>query len=797
MDAQDAPGGPGIEPRWTSSAKQGVGTALSPSSRVWFTISHGILDEIYYPRLDQACTRDLGLLVSDGHSMFSEEKRATRHSVEMLASGVPAFQLTNTDEEGRYRIEKTILSDPMRDTVLQHTRFIPLKGELGDYELYVLLAPHLGNQGGGNTAWVGDYKGVEMLMAERADYALALGCSAPWLGRSVGYVGTSDGWQDVSRHKTMRWHYARAVDGNVALTGRIDLEACAGEFTLALGFGLNWAEAGQRARASLQTGFDPIRKQYVNQWQNWHATLRPAPRGVDRELYRTSLAVLRTHEAKRFPGGLIASLSIPWGFSKGDEDLGGYHLVWPRDLAEAAGGLLAGGALTDARRVLDYLQVTQEADGHWPQNMWLDGRPYWGGVQMDETAFTILLIDLICREGELPPAELKRYWTSLRQAASYVLRNGPVTQQDRWEEDAGYSPFTLAVEIAALLAAADIAASLDKPGVASYLRETADAWNEGLDRWCYVKETHLAKELDIEGYYVRIAPPEVAEGASVRKGFVPIKNRPPGESQEPADYLISPDALALVRFGLRSARDPRILNTVKAIDALLKVDTPRGTAWYRYNDDGYGEHQDGAPFDGTGTGRLWPLLTGERAHYELSAGNRRAAFKLLHAMEAFANDGHLLPEQIWDKADIADRELSFGHPSGSAMPLVWAHAEYVKLVRSICEERVFDMPPQTVERYQKQETPASYALWRFNQKLRSIPQGKNLRIETLMPATVHWTEDEWQTVHDDPTEDTGLGIHHLDLDLHELPGGSVLTFTLFWEQSKEWEGLDYRVEIEA
>ncbi|MFP3581742.1 hypothetical protein SB659_19475, partial [Arthrobacter sp. SIMBA_036] len=90
-------------------------------------------------------------------------------------------------------------------------------------------------------------------------------------------------------------------------------------------------------------------------------------------------------------GAIIASLSIPWGSSKGDDDLGGYHLVWTRDLVETAGGLLAAGAHADALEVLDYLVATQEADGHWVQNSWLDGRPYWKGIQMDETAFPILL----------------------------------------------------------------------------------------------------------------------------------------------------------------------------------------------------------------------------------------------------------------------------------------------------------------------------------------------------------------------------------------------------------------------
>ena len=206
-----APGWPGIPARWTSSAKSGVGTALSPTSRVWFTLSHGILDEIYHPRLDLACTRDMGLIVTDGQEFFSEEKRHARSQVAYLASGVPAYRLTNTCMEGRYRIEKEIIADPQRDVVLQRTRFVPLQGTLADYHLYVLLAPHLGNRGAGNTAWVGDYKGIPMLFAEReGEAALALACSAPWLRRSAGFVGASDGWQDLRAYRQMIWSYTRA-----------------------------------------------------------------------------------------------------------------------------------------------------------------------------------------------------------------------------------------------------------------------------------------------------------------------------------------------------------------------------------------------------------------------------------------------------------------------------------------------------------------------------------------------------------------------------------------------------------
>ncbi len=267
------------------------------------------------------------------------------------------------------------------------------------------------------------------------------------------------------------------------------------------------------------------------------------------------------------------------------------------------------------------------------------------------------------------------------------------TQQDHWEEDPDYSPFTLAVEIVALLVAADLAEVNNEPGLAIFLRETADTWNSGIERWIYTGGGEIAKKVGVDGYYVRIAPPETADASSPSDGFVPIKNRPVGQSSLPASQIVSPDALALVRFGLRAPDDPRMLDTIRVTDALLRVETPFGPAWNRYNDDGYGEHEDGSPFDGTDVGRLWPLLTGERAHYELAAGNKQEADRLMQVMAAFANEGGMISEQIWDSRDIPERELFFGRPSGSAMPLVWAHAEYIKLLRSLRDGSVFDTPP--------------------------------------------------------------------------------------------------------
>jgi len=541
------PGRPGIEPRWTSSVKSGVGTAINARSRVWFTMSHGILNEVYYPRVDQANTRDCGLLVTNGSDFFSEEKRDTTSCVEMIAPGVPGYHLVNTCRSGRYRIDKTILTDPERHVVLQRVRFEALRGRLCDYHIYALLAPHIANQGAGNSGWSGDYKGVPMLFAQRDGSALALASSTNFLATSCGYVGVSDGWQQLNAHKRLTDCYSEARDGNIALTAELDLERCDGQFVLVLAFGPSPSEAGQDARASLLRHFDVVRDEYVDGWTRFHKKSRRAGAaddgsaagagdGAAENEYQLSVAILRVHEDKVHPGGMIASLSIPWGNTKGDHDLGGYHVAWPRDLVESAGALLAAGHIESARHALHYLMVTQEKDGHWPQNMWLDGRPYWSGNQLDETGLPILLADQLRRRrvlGKLRP------WPMVRLAASYLARNGPVTPEDRWEEDGGYSTFTLAVEIAALLAAADFADAEDEPLVATYLRETADVWNDSVERWTYVTNTAMAHTGHVAGYYVRIAPRDVDDGDESEPHVISLRNQPPGTAAMSYKELVS------------------------------------------------------------------------------------------------------------------------------------------------------------------------------------------------------------------------------------------------------------------
>lgn len=789
-----APGAPGIPGKWTSSSKSGIGKSLSSYSQVSFTTSHGILNEVYYPREDNACIRDMELLVTKDEDFFSEEKRHSRHETQMIEPGVPAFKIKNTGYETLYTTEKEIITDPHHNTVLQKVKFSPLMGKLEDFQLYVLLAPHISNQSAENIGWLDQYKGIQMLFAERDGITLALACSLPWKKRSVGFVGVSDGFTDISMHKSMQWEYDRAESGNIALTGEIDLTTGQGEFVLALAFGRDKNEAAQHAHASLLKGFEACKKLYIKQWSDWHKAIEE---GKNKEynsgiLFRNSVAVMRMHESFHFAGAVIASLSIPWGNTKGDGDIGGYHVVWPRDLVECSSGFLAFNAQEDALRVMNYLMATQEADGHWPQNMWLEGKPYWDGLQLDQIAFPILLIGRYNSDNGLTDHEKKVAWRTVRRAAGFLLRYGPLSPQERWEEESGISVSTVATCIAALLVAAEMAEENGDHRLAKYCKEEADYWNSKIEDWLYVRNTPLAKECGVEGYYIRINPTGcLAEDLDGQ--IIGLKNRPDNEKNLPVNELVSVDALALVRFGLRSAKDPKILNTIKVIDAKLKVETPHGPCWHRYNNDGYGEHEDGSAFDGTGVGRAWPLLTGERAHYEVAAGNIKGAQSLMQTMEKFSTH-ELFPEQIWDSNDIVEKNLFLGSHSGSAIPLVWAHAEYVKLCASVSQKKVFDMPDHTIDRYIKNNNVSKFDIWRFTLPCPYITKGNTLRIITEVPATVSWSCDNWKNVQKKDSIDGGFGSHYIDILLDASDSESVV-FTFYWTDAQNWENKNYEIKI--
>ncbi|MGN6531249.1 MAG: glycoside hydrolase family 15 protein, partial [Ginsengibacter sp.] len=443
-------------------------------------------------------------------------------------------------------------------------------------------------------------------------------------------------------------------------------------------------------------------------------------------------------------------------------------------------------------RVLNYLMSTQKSDGSWTQNMWLEGTPYWNGIQMDQIALAILLVESSYNRNCLNEERNQRYWPIVRKAIIYLIKNGPSTEQDRWEEESGLTPFTLAAEIAALLAGAALAEANDEEDVAQYCRETADYWNANIERWLYVTDTTLSKEIGVEGYYMRINPSALPAN-EVKEQYLNLKNHEGEDGKILLTDLICVDAVALVRFGLRAANDPHILNTIKVIDAKLKVETPSGPCWHRYTKDGYGEDENGNFSPTHGIGRAWPLLTGERGHYEIAVGQIDQAKKLLRAMESFSNNS-LLPEQIWDTTDIPEKGLFFGKHSGSAMPLTWAHAEYIKLCSSIKKKKICDLPMFTQERYIKNKVTSSIVVWRFNHQEKIISSKKLLRIEVLAEAVVRWTDNNWTTWNEVNTRNTGLGIYVADISSNNSKR-SNLRFTFFWKQANHWENKDFEIKV--
>ena len=371
----------------------------------------------------------------------------------------------------------------------------------------------------------------------------------------------------------------------------------------------------------------------------------------------------------------------------------------------------------------------------------------------------------------------------IRRAAAYLAQNGPISPQDRWEENPGISPFTLGVEIAALVAAADHLPAEDRP----YALSLADYWNERLEDWTYFESGAFIEEFGVEGYYVRVAP-AMSEGGLC--GRVDVRNR--GGERVPAVTLIGMEYLYLPRLGLRDPRDPRIQNTLKISESILKVETPH-VAYHRYNRDGYGEHEDGRPYDGTGVGRAWPLLTGERGYLDVLLGIDPLPY--LEMMTRMTGPGGLIPEQVWDGPPLPERGLKPGMPSGSAMPLVWAHAEFLNLVAA----RHSGRPPKLLacveRRYQTQQPLATAWHWRRAEPFDRLPSGRALLIEGPAPFRLHHGFDGWREVFDTLSESQGLGMHGIRLDAGVLSGHSAIDFTLYFPESDSWEGTDHHMTL--
>jgi glucoamylase len=784
-------GRPGLEPRWTQGNKQGVGTAYSAGSRIWFTIFQGVITETYFPTVDRPQLRDLQYLVTDGKTFFHEEKRHLETKVERGSDHALHFSVINSDPAGRYSIIKEVITHPHHACLLQKTHITGSDDFLDTLRLYVLCAPHLEAGGWNNNGHVMEIGGRRVLVAEKQGTWLVLAATVPFSRMSCGYVAASDGWTDLADNFQMDWEFDEAPDGNIALTGELDLQGRR-EFTSGLAFGHSLSSAATALFESLAIPFKEHRQRFIEQWERPGSHRLPLDKFSqdNGNLYHGSYSLLLAHEDKTYPGALIASLSIPWGESRGDHDEGGYHYVWTRDMVNTATGLLAAGNRVTPLRALIYLATIQHPDGRFPQNFWIDGTAYWGGIQLDEVAFPILLAWRLYRENAL--ANFDPY-PLIKRGAGYLVQHGPATAQERWEECSGYSPSTLAACIAALVSAACFLRDRGEADTAHFLEEYADFLFSHTRSWTVTNEGDLVP--GISRHFIRILPvsaEDVAPNEDTDHLLLSIKNHPPDAPLRiPARNVVDAGFLELVRYGVMKPDDPLILDSLRVVDSVLKVDTPAGPCWRRYNHDGYGQRDDGGPYIGWGKGRAWPLLTGERAHYELAAG--RDIGHLIRAMECFASNTGLLPEQIWDAPDYPEKHMLLGCPTTAAMPLMWAHAEYIKLLRSVRDSKVFDFIPEVADRYQGGSFRCDLEIWKPNRQVRQIGRGMVLRIQASGRFALRWSLDEWRTVTDSKAFSTDLGISFVDLPIPP-PQANSIEFTFLWENGR-WEGTNYRVNI--
>ncbi|MFN8472697.1 MAG: glycoside hydrolase family 15 protein [Anaerolineae bacterium] len=691
--AEEAP----EEALWTAGDKQAIGTAFTydqaptdTPSKVWFAITHGAVTDILYPTVDQNNVRAVEVIVSDGKTFTHEQMTDMDVRVEAVDKHALAWRVTSKDPDGRYRVIQDVVTDPQSNTLLVRTAFEALKGEARDYQLYLHYVPYLRTAGSGDSGafdaaahtarvWDGDVHSL-------------LTTDPPWIQGKMGKLNVSDGLTDLRDTYTLRDAGQDTRDqDHVAVTVQMPTDT---PWTAALAFGGSDDDAAQAARGALSKGFSSVQQAYIAGWQQWSSKLDNLG-GAATDLYYLSAMVIKAHEDKTHPGAIIASISTPWGQHVPDDyDVPGYRRVWARDLSHAATALLAAGDRATAESVLDFLDNTQQLpDGSFPQNSYVDGRPFLQAKQMDQVSAPILLAWNL--------NAVDRYKSLVKPAADYIYSHGPKTDQERWEENKGYSPSTIAMEIAALVAAADLARRAGDPGSAGRYLELADKWQAGVIGWTYTTNGPLGDGR----YFLRIT-----DGEPDTDNNIKIANKGGPHDQR---SIVSPDFLDLVRLGVLPANDEHIVSSLPELDATLRVETPVGPGWYRYNFDRSGEPEPGAYYPGKG--HLWPFLTGERGMYDLAAGNLDEARALLHTMEGFASPSGMLSEQVWEAsgggnprcaASMAAGWMPAGAPcqiagkgTGSSTPLAWAHSEYMLLLKSVVTGTVFGQPTVVRERY--------------------------------------------------------------------------------------------------
>jgi glucoamylase len=669
LGALALPSAAGATLTWTPADKDGFGTSTTTSSRVWHTLREGELTEVYYPDLGTPAVRDLQFVVSDGRSFSERETEAPGRRIELIDRRSLTYRQTNWDRSRGWKLTKTYATDPARDTLLVKVRFESASRR--PLALHVLYDPSLSNDGSDDT---GSRAGGGTLIASDAKAASALSAE-PALKRLASSNGS---------------------DGDLVQTAETRLTGRRGrtDMTLALGFGPAANAAAAGAQASLNSGFGRVAASYARGWRSYLRSLKPAPRSARPygAAYDVSAMTLAAHEDKTYRGAYVASPTMPWawGLLTIDNPSDAYHLVWSRDLYQIATALLAAGDRAGAERALTYLfERQQKPDGSFPQNSDVDGTPRWTNLQLDEVAFPIVLA------WQLGRSDGATYANHVKRAADFIVANGPQSPQERWENQSGWSPATIASEIAALVCAADIARRNGDGAAAARYESTADDWQRKVEGWTATSNGPYAPR----PYYLRLTKdgnPNAGTTYSIGDG---------GPSAADQRSVVDPSFLELVRLGVKPARDAVVRNTVSVVDRQLGVATPNGQFWHRFSFDGYGETRDGGPWDISEPdtfrtiGRAWPIFAGERGEYELLAGGGAPRARL-SGMAGSANEGLMMPEQVWDQNPPAGRP---GFPRGegtfSATPLAWTHAQFMRLAWSIDAGAPVEQPSIVACRY--------------------------------------------------------------------------------------------------
>ena len=756
-----APGAPGAASYFDLARKDCVGTAADRGSKVWYTVAGGVLSDVYEPTIDNTDVSTLQYIVTDGSTFTDLQTRDMTYTVAVDPSGM-ACTVTSTDAKHGFRLITTYITDPASDTVLMQTSLKNAPGSaapnLKSLHLYARLDAHVNGNGGGGSQNAGANSGVvdtstgapvpvifstnTVTNAVNRDYAvptyMALAASPAVQGASVGYAGTaSDGLTQLDTTHALT-AYNDAPNGHVVATENVT-PSRGNSVTLALGFGRTQAQSISVAQASLSNPFGQTSARYRQGWTLYDAGLRApaasfpglsASQAASRDShYYLSANVLKASEDKTFPGAIVASLASPWGQSvpagvtaNGEPSyFGSYREVFARDLYEAFTGLLADGDIQTAQAATLFLFDRQQlANGSMPRNSLLNGEaaPDTGGTQLDEAAYPILMALLSGLGGD---ASL--YTNHIRPAADFLVANGPSLGVERWEEQTGYSPSTIAAEIAGLTAASAIAQTHGDTARAQLYQATADDFQRMIKTW-----TVTTTGPDGSRYFIRLSKtgdPNAAISYSLGNGGPTVDQR----------SVIDGGFQELTRLGELPISDPDVQESLNVLDKQISVVTPSGSGYYRYGTsaakgsaDGYGDcfqpsqtscTTTGAPWPptDTGTGHLWPNLSGERAESDLAEGHTGSAADLLEAIINFSSGVGLVPEQAWEDPDLAaspfgsdpaTASIGFtdGKAAGSASPLTWAQAQELRLVLSLGTGSNVDTPAVTTARYVTNGPPA-------------------------------------------------------------------------------------------